>query len=85
MTLHKKAFRNPRFPQDVPTHVMTFFRHVGRFTGRLAQAPGWTGTGLSCPWALGKPFPDVLRVWDYGIMMHDVDVMGFLGLRNDDA
>ncbi|CAL4068053.1 unnamed protein product, partial [Meganyctiphanes norvegica] len=48
------------FPQDVPTHVMTFFRHVVRFTERLAQAPGWTGTGLSCPWALGKQFPDVL-------------------------
>ncbi|CAL4081006.1 unnamed protein product, partial [Meganyctiphanes norvegica] len=40
---------------------------------RLAQAPGWTGTGLSCPWALGKPLPDALLIWDYGIMTHDID------------
>ncbi|CAL4084115.1 unnamed protein product, partial [Meganyctiphanes norvegica] len=33
-----------------------------------SQALGWTGTGFSCPWGTGKPFPDVLGVWDYGIM-----------------
>ena len=27
------------------------------FKGRLAQVPDWAGTGLSCPWALGKLFP----------------------------
>ena len=56
---------------------------MGKMEG--VKAPGWTDTGLSCAWALGKPFPDVLRVWDYGIMTHDVNVMGFLGLRKDDA
>ena len=45
------------------------------------------GTMLSCPWGTGKPFPYVIRVRDYGIMMpmswyydHDVDVMGIWDL-----
>ncbi|CAL4173494.1 unnamed protein product, partial [Meganyctiphanes norvegica] len=35
--LHVALGLKKSFSEEVPIHVMTFFRHVGRFTGRLAK------------------------------------------------